>query len=96
MIIFRYSIARQTRVEGRGVCLLRLLRIVFGLIASVLAIYSLRTGNFTVTPYMIFSLGAMMLLHGIAELQEKRKLYAFMLFATSAFNIFISIYILFK
>ena len=45
---------------------------------------------------MIFSLGAAMLLHGIAELQEKRKLYAFMLFATSAFSIFISIYILFK
>ncbi|MGM1048873.1 Protein of unknown function [Paenibacillus uliginis N3/975] len=72
--------------------MLKILRIVFGLIASILAIYFLITDKAVVMPFMVFFLGVMFLVMGLSELQEKRKAFAYIIFLVSGFNIFISIY----
>ncbi|AOY74686.1 DUF3953 domain-containing protein [Clostridium formicaceticum] len=76
--------------------MLKVIRIIFSVITTILAIYSLVTGNFGVMPYMIFSLGAMLLALGLSELQRKRKSIAYMLFLVAAFNIFVAIYTFFN
>lgn len=78
-----------------GSYLLKILRIVFGLIASILAIYILITDTVVVMPFMIFFLGVMFLVTGFSELQEKRKASAYIIFLVSGFNIFVSIYTFF-
>lgn len=73
--------------------MLKLLRIVFGLIASIFAIYALITNRVKVMPFMIFFLGMMFLVMGFSDLQEKRKISAYFVFLVSGFNIFVAIYI---
>ncbi|PGL70895.1 DUF3953 domain-containing protein [Bacillus sp. AFS055030] len=72
--------------------MLKLLKSVFGLLAFVLAVYALITGRFIVMPFMIFSLGVMLLVMG---LQEKRKPLTYSLILVSGFNLFVSIYTFF-
>ena len=75
--------------------MLKILKIVFGLIASAFAIYSIITKEFAVLSPMIFFLGAMTLVVGLSELQEKRKSSAYAFFLVSGFAIFVSIFTFF-
>ncbi|WP_234396873.1 DUF3953 domain-containing protein [Bacillus massiliglaciei] len=75
--------------------MLVIVRTVFGLIASALAIYALLTESFEVLPIMILFLGAMFMVMGISELQEKGKAAAYPIFLISGFSLFISIYLFF-
>ena len=74
--------------------MVRMLKILFSIITIVLSIYVL-TNKFAVFPYMIIFLGALFLLWGFSELQEKRKSIAYTMFLVSAINIFVSIYTFF-
>jgi hypothetical membrane protein len=73
-------------------CLLKVLRVIFALIAVGLAVYALITNNYELSSYMLFFLGAMMLVMGISELKVKRKKNAIISLLASAFVIFVSIY----
>jgi hypothetical membrane protein len=73
-------------------CLLKVLRVIFALIAVGLAVYALITNNHELSSYMLFFLGAMMLVMGISELKVKRKKNAIISLLASAFVIFVSIY----
>jgi len=73
-----------------------ILKFVLTLIASIFAAYYLITGNFIVIPYMIFSLGLMMLAMGFSELEKERKSMAYIFFIAAAFSIFVSNYIFFR
>ena len=74
---------------------MNILKFVLTLIAASLAAFYLITGNFIVMPYMIFSLGLMMLAMGFSELEKKRKSMAYFLFIAAVFSIFVSNYIFF-
>jgi hypothetical membrane protein len=73
-------------------CLLKVLRVIFALIAVGLAVYALITNNYELSSYMLFFLGAMMLVMGISELKVKRKKNAIISLLASTFVIFVSIY----
>lgn len=73
-------------------CLLKVMRIIFSVIGAGLGAYALITDNFQVMPFMLFSLGAMMLVTGISELQEKRKTMAIISFLSAAFALFVCVY----
>jgi hypothetical protein len=53
--------------------LLKILRIVFGLIGLIFAVYGLITNKSVGMTYMFFFLGAMFFVMGISEFQKKRK-----------------------
>ncbi|MFU2016560.1 DUF3953 domain-containing protein [Peribacillus butanolivorans] len=53
--------------------MLKILRIAFSIIVLILSGYGLITENFELSSYMIFFLGALMLVTGLAELQKDRK-----------------------
>ncbi|MEH6937255.1 YczI family protein [Bacillus sp. JJ664] len=65
--------------------MLKLLRMIFGLIAAVLAIWCLITQKWVLMPYMILILGAMFVVIGISEYQLKRKAAAYSNFIVSLF-----------
>lgn len=69
--------------------MLKIIRIIFGIIAVSLAVYSLITQNFFMIPYMLFFLGGMFLIVG---LQERKKSKSIVFFLVAGFNIFVSIY----
>ncbi len=71
--------------------LLNILRYVFGAIVIVLAGYSVIIGNYALMPYIILSLGAMLLVIGLSEFQKEKRLFAYVYFAISAFNILAAI-----
>jgi zinc transporter ZupT len=66
--------------------LLKVLRIVLAVIAMVLAGYSLKSSNYEVMPYMMFFMGAMILVIGIEEIQEARR-------AMGIFSIIVSVFV---
>lgn len=75
--------------------MLKSLRIIFGVIVVVLAIYGLITDKASVTMvYIQFFLAAMFLVMGLAELQVKRKETAFLMFLASAGSFFAFIFTL--
>ncbi|GGI13535.1 hypothetical protein [Gottfriedia solisilvae] len=69
--------------------MLKVIRIIFGTIAASLAIYSLITQNFLLTPYMLFFLGGMFL---VMYFQERGKSNSIMYLLVAGFNIFVSIF----
>ncbi|MBM7585324.1 hypothetical protein JOC86_001866 [Bacillus pakistanensis] len=73
--------------------MLKKLKVLFGVISSILAIYSFITDRFSVMPYMLFFLAAMMLVMGMIELQENRKSSAIAFFLVFGFNLFVSVYV---
>ncbi|MBK5443479.1 MULTISPECIES: DUF3953 domain-containing protein [unclassified Peribacillus] len=72
--------------------MLKILRIVFSIIVLTLSGYGLITGNFKLSSYMIFFLGALMLVTGLAELQKDRKrFWGYMSIIVSLYAFFVSI-----
>lgn len=51
----------------------KIIRIILAIIVLALAVYSLITKNFELMPYMMFFLGASMLLTGLVDFQKDRK-----------------------
>lgn len=79
-------------MEGRWGTLLKILRIVFSIIVLILSGYGLITDNFELSSYMIFFLGALMLVIGLAELQKDRKrFWGYMSIIVSLYAFFVSI-----
>lgn len=58
-------------------------RLIFTVVGSLFAIYSLVTENVTFLPYMVLSIGFTMLIAGVEEFQKERKLQS--AFYVSAF-----------
>jgi len=78
--------------EGKEVIsLLKLLRIIFGLIALVFAIYGLISNKSILMPYMFMFFGAMYVTIGISEYQLKRKGACYINIIVSVFCFFASI-----
>jgi hypothetical protein len=71
--------------------LLKILRIVLPIIVFVLAGYSLISGNHEVMPYMMFFMGAMFLVMGIAEIKEARKKMGIVSIIVSIFVFYVSV-----
>ncbi|MFD4817714.1 DUF3953 domain-containing protein [Peribacillus butanolivorans] len=72
--------------------MLKILRIVFSIIVLILSGYGLITDNFELSSYMIFFLGALMLVIGLAELQKDRKrFWGYMSIIISLYAFFVSI-----
>ncbi|MEJ9228795.1 DUF3953 domain-containing protein [Peribacillus butanolivorans] len=72
--------------------MLKILRIVFSIIVLILSGYGLITENFELSSYMIFFLGALMLVTGLAELQKDRKrFWGYMCIIVSLYAFFVSI-----
>ncbi|KON70866.1 DUF3953 domain-containing protein [Peribacillus butanolivorans] len=72
--------------------MLKILRIVFSIIVLILSGYGLITDNFELSSYMIFFLGALMLVIGLAELQKDRKrFWGYMSIIVSLYAFFVSI-----
>ncbi|QNK89589.1 DUF3953 domain-containing protein [Sporosarcina sp. FSL K6-1540] len=72
--------------------MLKILRIILSVIVMALAGYSLITKNFEFMSYMMFFLGVLMLVTGVAELQAKRKTNAISSILAAAFLFFVAIY----
>lgn len=72
--------------------MLKILKVIFSIIVLTLAGYSLITKNFELSSYMIFFLGALMLVTGLAELQKDRKgFWGYMSIIASLFAFFVFI-----
>ncbi|MEC5425871.1 YczI family protein [Virgibacillus sp. C22-A2] len=72
--------------------MLESLRIVLAIIVLVLAGYGLLTGNSeAVSPYMMFFMGAMLLVMGISEIRKERKRIGFISIIVSLFVFYVSI-----
>jgi len=71
--------------------MLKLLRIIPGVIAFTLAIYGLISSKTVLMPYMFFFLGSMFLVTGISEFRLKRKRTAYINFFVSLFVFVVSI-----
>ncbi|PEJ33297.1 hypothetical protein CN689_12260 [Peribacillus butanolivorans] len=73
--------------------MLKILRIAFSIIVLILSGYGLITENFELSSYMIFFLGALMLVTGLAELQKDRKrFWGYMSIIVSLYAFFVSIH----
>ncbi|MDM5185911.1 DUF3953 domain-containing protein [Bacillus sp. DX4.1] len=72
--------------------MLTLLKIIFGLISCILAVYSLITDKFEIMPFMSLFMGLMILMTGLSDLKENRKTSAYTLFLASGFIIFVAVY----
>ncbi|MDO7487326.1 DUF3953 domain-containing protein [Peribacillus sp. NPDC096622] len=72
--------------------MLKVVRIILGIIVLALSTYQLITGNFELMLYSMFFLGALMFVIGLAELQKDRKGFVgYMCIVVSLFLIFASI-----
>ncbi|MFC4023028.1 YczI family protein [Oceanobacillus longus] len=71
--------------------MLKILRIVLPIIVFVLAGYSLLSGNHEVMPYMMFFMGAMLLVMGIAEIKDARKKMGVICINVSIFVFYVSV-----
>jgi len=71
--------------------LLKILHIVFSIIVVSLAAYGLITRDYQMNFLMIFFLGLLMLILGIKEFQQDRKVYGWFLIGVFLFSIFVSI-----
>ena len=70
--------------------MLKTLRIVLAIIVMVLAGYGSITGSSAVLPYMMFFMGAMLLIMGISEIKKKRKRTGFISIIVSLFVFYVS------
>lgn len=71
--------------------MLKILQLLFALITIALAVYGLITENYEFQAYLILFLGLTMLVGGIQEFQQNRKLTGWFLIVVFAFSLFVSI-----
>ena len=71
--------------------MLKILRILFSIIVIVLAGYSKISGNYGIMPYMMFFMGAMLLVMGIAEIKEARRKMGTFIIIASIFVFYVSL-----
>jgi len=71
--------------------MLKILPIVFAIIAISLSVYGLITRDYQLNFLMIFFLGLSMLTLGISEFQSKRKAYGLFLISVFLFLAYVSI-----
>lgn len=76
--------------------MIKIIRVILAIIVFTLSGYILLTDEYKILPYTILLLGIMVLITGIAELHEKRKVSAIISFLSAVFGIFVGIYILFS
>ena len=69
---------------------LRKLRIYFSVVVVALSVYILLTKDFHLMTYNMFLLSVFLLIMGIYELKNERKLYGYMNVAASLFGFFVS------
>lgn len=72
--------------------MINLLKFVFGLIGSILAIYILITKMYDLLPLMSFFMGLMLFVMGIFDFTENRKITGYTLFLASGFVLFVAVY----
>ncbi|WP_377890055.1 hypothetical protein [Alkalihalobacillus sp. R86527] len=72
-------------MKDRGGSLIKVLRIVLSAVTVGLSVFVLVTDRFELMPYLMFGLGTVMFVTGIAEWKGNRKENAAMLMVTSAF-----------
>lgn len=69
---------------------LKILRFILAILVIALSSYALITDRSgAIIPYIVFFLGGMLLVTGIAELREKRKANAITLFFVAGFNFYV-------
>ncbi|WP_336636735.1 DUF3953 domain-containing protein [Lysinibacillus fusiformis] len=73
------------------VVLLKILQFIFSIIVVSLSAYELITKNYQLNFLTIFFLGLVMLIWGIREFQQERKVYCCLLIAVFLFSVFVSI-----
>lgn len=71
--------------------MLKILHIIFSIIVVSIAAYGLITHDYQMNFLMIFFLGLIMLLLGIGEFQQKRKVYGWFLIGVFLFSVYVSI-----
>lgn len=71
--------------------MLKILHIIFSIIVVSIAAYGLITHDYQMNFLMIFFLGLLMLILGIKEFQQDRKVYGWFLIGVFLFSIFVSI-----
>lgn len=72
--------------------LIKIIRVILGIIVIVLSGYSLLTKNFELMPYLMLFLGSLILTTGVIELQKDRKgFWGYMSIIVSLFIFFVSI-----
>lgn len=74
--------------------MLNLLRIIFGFIGGILAIYMLVTGNYLVSLLSLMSLfmGLMFFVMGVSDVKKSHKFSGYSMFLASGFIIFVAVY----
>ncbi|MFJ7826642.1 DUF3953 domain-containing protein [Psychrobacillus sp. NPDC096623] len=71
---------------------MKIIRILLGIIVIAFASYGLISRKFELMPFMMFFLGAFMLVTGLVELQRDRKRFeGYMFIIVSLFIFFVSI-----
>ncbi len=73
------------------VVLLKMLKFIFSIIVVSLSAYGLITNNYQLNFLTIFFLGLVMLIWGIREFQQERKVYGWLLIVVFLFSVFVSI-----
>ncbi|MDK8641887.1 DUF3953 domain-containing protein [Niallia taxi] len=69
--------------------MLKILRIIFSLIAGILAIYSLITNNNETMPIICGFLGLAFVVMGLTEWKKDKKAITILLFATAGFGFYV-------
>ncbi|SDM89763.1 Protein of unknown function [Psychrobacillus sp. OK028] len=73
---------------------MKTIRYILGIIVFSLSGYMLLTNEYGILPYTLFLLGLMVLIQGISEIQEKRKVIGIISMLSAGFGLFIGLYIL--
>lgn len=73
--------------------LLKTLRIVFGIMTALFALYTMLTDNHTFLTLTYFFLGMMFLMMALTVQREKEKSFSYILFSVAGFNIVGSLYV---
>ncbi|WP_077212801.1 DUF3953 domain-containing protein [Bacillus dakarensis] len=71
--------------------MIKILQITFSIIALMFLIYEMFSRNFAVQPLVIFFLGLALLMMGIRELQQERKITGGLLIVVFLLSLFVSI-----
>ncbi|MCT2536466.1 DUF3953 domain-containing protein [Aquibacillus koreensis] len=74
---------------------MKILRVILAITVVSLAGYSLITDEYGLIPYTLLILGLLLVVMGINEILEKRKITALICFLAAGFDIFVSLDILF-
>ncbi|WP_456273324.1 YczI family protein [Bacillus sp. AK031] len=74
---------------------LKVLKTILAILVISLSAYSLIKDNYELLPYTLFLMGIMLLVMGLTEIQDERKVIGIFSLLSSGFALFVSIYILF-